>query len=599
MSRPEHASTEPAPTGSGGLSVLTAFAEILRESLAAGSDREALEAMLAAIADALDYQALIVGRAEDEHILVMAAYGMGTRIYEAPFVRLAPGRGIASRAYATGEPVIVDDARTDPRWWDASDGATRSGVAIPMRLPDRVWGVLGAESEAIGAFDASDVAILQPLADQMAWALETMHLRDAATERAVREERSRRSLEATAAIITAGLEATEIDAALERMVREIRDQLGWDAMALLRLEAAGRLRVAAHYGFPIDVAERTYATSSGILGHVATTGRPYLASDTIDDAFYEDVVVSTRSELCVPLVYGGRIQGVLNAESRTPGAFTDEDLDVAVRIAGQMSLVLHNVELLASEKETVQQLHELDRLKSRLLTIASHELRTPLTVVLGFAEVLAEHHPTLPPDRIASYADAIVRQAGALSRLVDQMLLASQIEQGQLAVHPGDVEVLEVVAAALEGRDEQPIDVLPGVDGCRVWADRFRLGQVLDQLLDNAVKYAAEAGRIQIDARRIGDVVRILIRDEGPGIPPDEHERVFETFHQLGEHGVAGRRGVGLGLAVARDLLRLMGGDLQLASAEGYGATLLLELPTTEGSGTGPREAGQTAPIHV
>lgn len=558
-----------------GEALAAALATLLRESLAAGTDETTLTAMLRAVADVRGYDFLLLAQGVGEHLELVAC--VGPPDFEMDVRRLHQSHGITGEAYRTGEPVLVSNADDDPRWYDVSAGSHVSGLAVPMRLPDRVWGVLVAESTEVGRFDADDVANLVPLADEMAWALEAIQLKEQATERARREERLRRGLEATAAVITAGLEATDLRQALDRMVREIRAQLGWESMAVLLVDG-DELRVLSHFGYDQDVAALDYNLKRGILGHVAVTGRPHLARDVRQDPYYEDVVSSTRSELCVPIVFAGEVKGVLNAESPVPNRFEREDLALLTRIADQMALVLHNLELLSAREETVERLHELDRLKSRLLTIASHELRTPLTVVLGFAEVLEEHAENLSRDQLVEYARAIARQSGALSGLVDQMLLASEIEQGELAIQPTVVELSQVVDEAL-GVHRDRIEVLDGVATVRLVADPFRLKQVLENLFSNAIKYAGASGRIQIDARRRGEHVMVLLRDEGPGIPGVEHERVFEAFHQIGEHGVAGRRGVGLGLAVSRDLVRLMGGRLELASAEGYGATFLMRLP--------------------
>jgi two-component system sensor histidine kinase KdpD len=392
---------------------------------------------------------------------------------------------------------------------------------------------------------------------------------------AVRDQRLRRGFEASAAVITAGLEAADTDTALARMVREIRARFDWGHMTVMLRQPDGELRCVA--ALEDDAAHGAVVPDRrGIVGHVLATGRAYLASEVDDDPRYVSFYPDTRSEMCAPLTVSGRTIGALNAEV-SDRAFAAEDLEVLARLVEQMSLVIHNTTLLTTERETVSRLHELDRMKSRLLTIAGHELRTPLTVVLGFAETLAANLDTFDAERAREYADAIARQAVSLSATVDQMLVASQMEQGQLAVQPTPCELLEVVAEVLRGRSAA-VEVLPGTD-LRVLADPFRLRQVLESLLDNAVTYASDAGRIQVDARRSGRTVTVLVSDEGPGIPPAEREAVFEPFHQVGEHGVAGRRGLGLGLAVARDLLRLMGGELTLATAEGYGATFRLTLP--------------------
>ena len=557
----------------------TAISEVLREGLAQGTDRASLDAMLATIGSRLGYEAILVGRHDGNDLVLVGAHGHTEERIVGPVpARFPTDRGLAGAAFSTGLPVRTDDARHDPRWYDVSGGRNRSGLCLPMRLPDRVWGVLGVESRRVGAFDDDDVALLQPIADTMAWVLESARLRQEADRRAEREQRLRRGLEASAAVVTAGLEATDLQTAFDRMVREIRDRLQWGSLAILLIEG-DILRVVSSYGFTTDIVGHAFHVTRGILGHVATTGVPYLASDTALDPYYDHVVSSTRSELCVPLKLAGRVRGVMNAESEVAGRLTEADLDTAVRIADQMSLIMQMMELLSAEKETVARLHELDRLKSRLLTIASHELRTPLTVVLGFAEVLTNHSDGVSQEDVRRYATSISRQAGALTRLVDQMTLATELEQGDVTVELHPLELREVVEQTLLGERGRCVAVGDSIDGLRVVADPLRLRQVLESLLDNAIKYGGDSGRVDVDARRVGDRVLVEVRDEGPGVPPEERDRVFEPFHQVGQHGIAGRRGVGLGLALARDLARLMHAEIRLAPQAGAGATFTLDLP--------------------
>lgn len=549
------------------------LAEVVRDHLDPDVGVDSLQAVLVRIAGVLGHPAASVFRADDKYLVHIASAGFPDG---APR-RLRPDQGITGEAARTGAPVICRDTADDPRWHDVSGGAHRSGVAVPMRFGGRTWGVLTIESDVADAFDEAEVAQLTAVADELAWALEALRLQELSLEQAKHEERLRRGLEAAAAVISAGLQDPDLETAVDRMVREVREQLDWESLAVL-LRRDDALEVMAYYGYATDVGGMRFSTKRGILGHVAVTGKPYLATDTRDDPFYDAVVGPTRSEICAPLRVAGQVVGVINAESETPNRFTPADLVLMQRIADQMSLVIHNLELLDAEKDTVARLHELDRFKSRLLTLASHELRTPLTVILGFSEVLAQHATTLPVERLQEYATSILRHAAGLGRLVDHMLIASEIEQGavDLAIKP--IELLPVIADITRDLDAS-IDVRPGLDGAAVRADPYRLKQVVAALIDNAVKYAGE-GTIQLDARTDGARTTILIRDEGPGIPGPERERVFELFHQIGEHGVAGRRGVGLGLTIARDLVKLMDGELRLTTAEGYGVTFLLELPT-------------------
>ncbi|HEX9888802.1 MAG TPA: GAF domain-containing protein [Nitriliruptorales bacterium] len=553
------------------------FGRIVRDALAAGAGPTDLDPVMAAVADGLGCSGVAVLRRLDPHLVVHAAHG-----YDAADLPSGDGialdDGIAGEVARSGEPVYAPDAQVHPAWAGVSGGRFRSCAVVPMRLADRLWGVLVAESEELDDFPQDVRDAMVPLADLLAWSLETLRLRHEAEARAEQEATLRAGLEASAAVITAGLQAAGTTDALDVMVRQMQTRLGWDSIAVLLLDDEGALRTAAAIGAPATATRMVFAPHKGVVGHVAVTGESHLVNDVDDDPYYLQVMAETRSELAVPLKVAGVVRGVVNVESPELAAFDATDLAVLERLAGQMSLVLHNVELLRSEKDTVARLHELDRLKSRLLTIASHELRTPLTVVLGFSEVLTENAQVLDSDQTRSYADAIARQARSLSKLVDHMLIAAEIEQGTLNVALSRVELGEVVREVASRFADADIQLGNGLDTDPVMADPFRLRQVFENLLSNAVKYASH-GVIQVDAKTTGPTVTVLLRDEGPGIPGSEHEKVFELFHQHGEHGVAGRRGIGLGLAVARDLVRLMGGDLRLASAEGYGVTFLMGLP--------------------
>lgn len=394
--------------------------------------------------------------------------------------------------------------------------------------------------------------------------------------RVVREEELRRQLEAVYAVISAGLQDHHFDRVLQRIVREARDRLGWESLAVLLREEDGSLRVAAQYGYDERIAQHRFDTGRGIVGVVARTGLPYLAPDTDDDPYYAPVVADTRSEMCAPLRIGGTIRGVLNAESSVPRRFTPWDLDALVRLCDQVGLVLHNVELLEAERETVARLEELDRLKADFIAVTGHELRTPLTAVLGFAEMLQSFYDRLSEDQRRSALDALVRQARLLARLVEDVLVATRIERRQLTVELEPVAVDDALTPVLTSVSAT-IEVGRGVERAVVLADPHRLTRALRSLVDNAVVYG-EGAPIEVDAEEHDGTVHIHVRDHGPGIPQDEQQDVFDRFHQVGQHGVAGRRGLGLGLSIARDLVRLMGGDLTLESEPGAGSTFTVTL---------------------
>jgi len=244
----------------------------------------------------------------------------------------------------------------------------------------------------------------------------------------------------------------------------------------------------------------------------------------------------------------------------------------------------------------VSRQRELARLRSDFVARVSHELRTPLTPIRGFASVLLRRGDSLPADKRREALERIVERADHLGTLVEDLLLVTRVDQGELTdlVHVRPIRADEVVQAAVSrarGLDpERTISghVEPGTT--EALADPDRTGQILDALLDNACRYSPEGTPVTVMVDHDGDDVRIRVLDHGPGIPPDQRERVFERFHRLEDPLTMRTGGVGLGLFLARQLAEAMHGSLVIASpGTGIGDTaFVLRLPTAEPPVAGP-----------
>ena len=225
--------------------------------------------------------------------------------------------------------------------------------------------------------------------------------------------------------------------------------------------------------------------------------------------------------------------------------------------------------------------------KSEFLAVMSHELRTPLNAIAGYAQLLAMgvHGPVTEPQVEA--LERIQRSQRHLLGLINDILNLARIESGRVDYHSATVPVDEVVRDVssmvqpqLEAKEmHYAVTVYPPQLAVR--ADRDRLQQILLNLLSNAVKFTPEGGRIAVTATAHDDTrnVVICVHDTGRGIPQDKLEKIFEPFVQVDAKHTRAAEGVGLGLAISRDLARGMGGDLTAESEEGVGSTLLLTLP--------------------
>ena len=232
----------------------------------------------------------------------------------------------------------------------------------------------------------------------------------------------------------------------------------------------------------------------------------------------------------------------------------------------------------------LNRLREFDRLKDEFIAIVSHELRTPLTSVYGAAMTLEKQQ--LDDDRQHQLLEIISTEAARLSHLLDDILWVSRLDSGSARPYIAPVEPLplteEVVDAA---RTHLPgglsVEILHDSPLPEVAADPDRLRQVLVNLIENAVKYSRE-GRVQVRLGSHYGTVRFSVRDEGPGIPLSQQERIFEKFYRLDPNMTKGVGGTGLGLYICRELVDAMNGDIWVESAPGAGSTFSFELPVAQ-----------------
>ena len=229
----------------------------------------------------------------------------------------------------------------------------------------------------------------------------------------------------------------------------------------------------------------------------------------------------------------------------------------------------------------------LERMKSDFVSTISHELRTPLAAIYGSGLTLRRDDLALTLERRNALLDVIVDEADRLARIVNDVLLASRLDSGVEPFAIKECDPVEVVRVVVESqRIHVPsgirLVVTPSAEG-RVAADPHKLRQVLDNLVENAVKYSPDGGRVEIALRRSGERFQFRISDEGIGIPPGERERIFAKFYRLDPELTRGVGGTGLGLYICRELVRKMHGEIWVESAQSRGSTFVVELPSHRG----------------
>ena len=228
---------------------------------------------------------------------------------------------------------------------------------------------------------------------------------------------------------------------------------------------------------------------------------------------------------------------------------------------------------------------EANRAKSEFLAVMSHELRTPLNAISGYVELLSIETEDPITETQQTYLSRIRSNQQRLLAMIEEVLSFAKVESGRLSLSLQAVSVCDMLGA-LESQFEPELrrkELSFTTDPCdpslAVWADLDKLRQILLNLLANAVKFTATGGRVGVGAARENDRIRIWVTDTGIGIPSDQLERVFEPFYQVDRGMTRSYPGIGLGLAIARDFARAMGGELRLQSQPGEGSTASLELP--------------------
>ena len=230
-----------------------------------------------------------------------------------------------------------------------------------------------------------------------------------------------------------------------------------------------------------------------------------------------------------------------------------------------------------------EELERASKFKDQFLSTMSHELRTPLNAVLGFSDLLADERYGPLNDRQQRYVKHIHSGGKHLLKLISDILDLSKIEAGRMELTIEEVTVASAFAeviGSLYPLAEKKMQSLSQADEhkLRVRADSMRFKQVLMNLVGNAIKFTPEGGRIELVARQVEDEVRIEIHDNGPGIPPEQQQRIFEAFFRLREKGSA-TEGTGLGLAITARLVELHGSKLGIESRPGEGACFYFSLP--------------------
>lgn len=265
--------------------------------------------------------------------------------------------------------------------------------------------------------------------------------------------------------------------------------------------------------------------------------------------------------------------------------FSTYEHNLALSILDVCSLALEKEASNRARRE-IEEAARQEQLRANLLRSISHDLRTPLTSISGNALILTEKNPLLTEEKRRELSAAIYEDANWLNHLVENLLSITRMENGQVNLHiqPELIQdIFDDVLAHLD-HDAARHTIVTNVADDLLMADMDAqlIEQVLVNLINNAIKYTPEHSRIELFAAPEGKFVRICVTDDGPGIPEESQDKLFDMFYTLGKTRSDGRRGLGLGLALCRSIVAAHGGVIDVQNAAPHGACFRFTLPRTE-----------------
>jgi signal transduction histidine kinase len=247
-------------------------------------------------------------------------------------------------------------------------------------------------------------------------------------------------------------------------------------------------------------------------------------------------------------------------------------------------VAIENARLVTALQEAYDDLGKLDKMKSDFIAIASHELRTPLGVILGYATFLRED----TKGEMGQYAQAVFDSAVHMRKLVEDMTNLRFMEVGQMPVQREAVNLHELLAEArqdtlvLAEAKGQKILLLPCDPPLVTQADRAKLIVAVSNLINNAIRYTPDGGTVELSAYRKDDEAWLQVKDNGRGISQRNLESIFDGFYQVEDHMTRKSGGLGIGLSIVRNTMKLLGGRVWAESpGEGRGSTFICALPLT------------------
>jgi signal transduction histidine kinase len=480
--------------------------------------------------------------------------------------------------HAVAEPLIPPGETAGPPSLEAlftaalGEDFERDAVAVPLIVSGKVRGAIAVIRAERDIPEDEEEWLLSALADQAMVALEKARLEElqgAAEQRAIMARVGHRLLG-----------HHDLPGLFAEISSSIRDALRVDMVGIFGRRSDGTFERVGGVGWTLPTA----GASPKETGRMSWEQRAFERKNPIAfGALDADEAATSEAFAAEPAITSGLVvaiepaerHGVIGAYTLSPRDFSREEHDMLASLSALLSSAL--------EREAAERKARIAaEMRNDLLAIVSHDLRAPLSAITMAASMLSE------AVRLRDDAKSLVRFSGVIERnglrmagMLGDLLDFEGLRGGGLAVHPaahGAAPVVDEIAEMFRSAASAKSVGLESkcADGATGWFDRDRTLQVLSNLVGNAIKFTPAGGTISVHAELLADAIRFVVRDTGPGIPLDHLPHVFERYWQAKR---TDRRGIGLGLAIAKGLVEAQGGSVSVESVPGEGATFSFTLP--------------------
>jgi signal transduction histidine kinase len=451
---------------------------------------------------------------------------------------------------------------------------------VEMKGQDQATRLAGAINEMLEALERSQQQTEQEI-----------HRLNETLERHAREMDA---LRRAGQVMTSSLNPETV---LKMVTDEIRNLLDVEgASVLLRDPTSDEMIFAATTGpASASLINRRMPITAGIAGWVIRERKSIVVNDAQHDPrlfgqIDQTTSMTTRSLVAVPVRFKGAVWGVVEAINKRTGDLDEHDLEMLEALASSAAIAIENAQLYATEQHraaalarALEQQRELDRLQREFIQNVSHELRTPLTIANGHAELLESGEFGDLTESQRGAAKIILQRTRMLSHLVSDITAILELETRELSRQPVHLDPLvrevedEFRVTASRAKVSFVVEIAPDIHP--VLGDTMSLRRLFDNLLSNAFKFTPAGGRVTVRLRQEQAAIVLKVTDTGAGIPQDHLGRIFDRFYQVDGSTTRRYGGVGLGLALVKQIVQAHEGTISVTSEVNVGSTFTVQLP--------------------